>query len=159
MFYIFRGCHRQPLYCFHFDFWYVTLDRYIYIYVCVNVQAKRALSHCYQNVQNVSKQPNNTKFLVLFDQIAHIVISSESIVMIGFVLFENEAFSSSVQSRHFKLYGVMQFHLECGFALNDVMNFHWSVYFTSSVYGSRAKNGNEPVIRYNVARRDSNKAL
>ena len=25
----FRGCRRQPLYCFHFDFWYVTLVRYI----------------------------------------------------------------------------------------------------------------------------------
>ena len=22
---LFRGCHRQPLYCFHFDFRYVTL--------------------------------------------------------------------------------------------------------------------------------------
>ena len=28
---VFRGCHRQPLYCFHFDFRYVTLDIYIYI--------------------------------------------------------------------------------------------------------------------------------
>ena len=26
----FRGCRRQPLYCFHFDFRYVTLVRYIY---------------------------------------------------------------------------------------------------------------------------------
>ena len=25
---IFRGCHRQPLYCFHFDFRYVMLIRY-----------------------------------------------------------------------------------------------------------------------------------
>ena len=30
---IFRGCLRQPLYCFHFDFRYVTLVRYIYIYI------------------------------------------------------------------------------------------------------------------------------
>ena len=30
---LFRGCHRQPLYCFHFDFRYVTLIRYIYIYI------------------------------------------------------------------------------------------------------------------------------
>ena len=30
---VFRGCHRQPLYCFHFDFRYVTLVRYIYIYI------------------------------------------------------------------------------------------------------------------------------
>ena len=39
----------------------------------MSVQAKRALSHCYQNVQNVSKQPNNAKFsvFVLFDQIAY----------------------------------------------------------------------------------------
>ena len=29
--YIFRGCRRQPLYCFHFNFRYVTLVRYIYI--------------------------------------------------------------------------------------------------------------------------------
>ena len=29
----FRGCHRQPLYCFHFNFQYVTLVRYIYIYI------------------------------------------------------------------------------------------------------------------------------
>ena len=48
-------------------------------YNIVSVQAKRALSHCYQNVQNVSKQPNNTKFLVfvLFDQIAYIVIKNK----------------------------------------------------------------------------------
>ena len=33
---VFRGCCRQPLYCFHFDFQYVTLVRYIYIYIiCV----------------------------------------------------------------------------------------------------------------------------
>ena len=50
----------------------------------------------------------------------------ESVVLIRFVLFENEAFSSNVQSGHFKLYRVMRFHLECGLALNDVMNFHWS---------------------------------
>ena len=31
--YIIRGCRRQPLYYFHFDFRYVTLDRYIYIYI------------------------------------------------------------------------------------------------------------------------------
>ena len=29
---IFRGCLWQPLYCFHFNFRYVTLVRYIYIY-------------------------------------------------------------------------------------------------------------------------------
>ena len=29
---LFRGCLWQPLYCFHFDFRYVTLVRYIYIY-------------------------------------------------------------------------------------------------------------------------------
>ena len=28
---VFRGCHRQPLYCFHFYFRYVML--YIYIYI------------------------------------------------------------------------------------------------------------------------------
>ena len=45
----------------------------------VSVQAKRALSHCYQNVQNVSKQPNNTNFsvFVLFDQIAYMVIKNK----------------------------------------------------------------------------------
>ena len=33
---VFRGCRRQPLYCFHFNFRYVTLVRYIYIYIiCV----------------------------------------------------------------------------------------------------------------------------
>ena len=31
----FRGCLRQPLYYFHFDFRYVTLDRYIYIYIYI----------------------------------------------------------------------------------------------------------------------------
>ena len=48
-------------------------------YLYVSVQAKRALSHCYQNVQNVSKQPNNTKFsiFVLFNQIAYIVIKNK----------------------------------------------------------------------------------
>ena len=30
---LYRGCLRQPLYCFHFDFRYVTLDIYIYIYI------------------------------------------------------------------------------------------------------------------------------
>ena len=30
---IFRGCLRQPLYCFHFHFRYVTLDIYIYRYI------------------------------------------------------------------------------------------------------------------------------
>ena len=29
------GCHRQPLYYFHFDFRYVTLDRYIYIFIYI----------------------------------------------------------------------------------------------------------------------------
>ena len=33
--YIFRGCLWQPLYCFHFDFRYVTLDIYIYIYIYI----------------------------------------------------------------------------------------------------------------------------
>ena len=36
---VIRGCHRQPLYCFHFDFRYVTLvryiDRYIDIYIYI----------------------------------------------------------------------------------------------------------------------------
>ena len=27
------GPFRQPLYCFHLDFWYVTLVQYIYIYI------------------------------------------------------------------------------------------------------------------------------
>ena len=30
---IFRGCLRQPLYCFHFNFRYVTLVQYIDIYI------------------------------------------------------------------------------------------------------------------------------
>ena len=30
-----RGCHRQPLYCFHLDFRCVTLVRYIYIYIYI----------------------------------------------------------------------------------------------------------------------------
>ena len=30
---IFRGCCRQPLYCFHLDFRCVTFVRYIYIYI------------------------------------------------------------------------------------------------------------------------------
>ena len=64
-----------------------------------------------------------------------------------------------VKRHHFKLYGVMRFHLECGFALNDIMNFHWSVCFTFSVYRSSAKNGNEPIICYIVTWRDSNKDL
>ena len=42
----------------------------------MSVQAKRALSLCYQNVQNLSKQPNNAKFVVfiLFNQIAYNII-------------------------------------------------------------------------------------
>ena len=34
----FRGCHRQPLYCFHLDFRCVTLIRYIYIYMWASAQ-------------------------------------------------------------------------------------------------------------------------
>ena len=37
VFIVFRGCHRQPLYCFHFDFRYVTLDIYIYIYIYIYI--------------------------------------------------------------------------------------------------------------------------
>ena len=45
----------------------------------MSVQAKRALSHCYPNVQNLSKQPNDLKFLVfiVFNQIPHIVIKNK----------------------------------------------------------------------------------
>ena len=75
------------------------------------------------------------------------------------VLFENEAFPSNVQSRHFKLYGVMRFNLERRSTLNDVINFYWSVWYDISVYGLSAKNGIVPVIRYNVQRSDSNKDL
>ena len=32
---LFRGYCRQHLYCFHFDFRYVTLDRYIDIYIYI----------------------------------------------------------------------------------------------------------------------------
>ena len=34
---LFRGCHRQPLYCFYFDFRYVTLVRYVYIYIYIYI--------------------------------------------------------------------------------------------------------------------------
>ena len=34
---LFRGCHRQPLYCFHLDFRCVTLVQYIYIYIYIYV--------------------------------------------------------------------------------------------------------------------------
>ena len=34
---LFRGCLRQPLYCFHFNFRYVTLVRYIYIYIYIYI--------------------------------------------------------------------------------------------------------------------------
>ena len=34
---VFRGSHRHPLYCFHFDFRYVTLVRYIYIYIYIYI--------------------------------------------------------------------------------------------------------------------------
>ena len=57
------------------------VELYVYknVYINVSVQAKRALSHCYQNVRNVSKQPNNAKFSVsvLFDQIAYTVIKNK----------------------------------------------------------------------------------
>ena len=36
-FYVFRDCRRQPLYYFHFDFRYVTLDIYIYI-ICASTR-------------------------------------------------------------------------------------------------------------------------
>ena len=46
--------------------------------IYVRLQAKRALSPCYQNVQNLSKQSTNSKFsvFVLFDQISYIVIKN-----------------------------------------------------------------------------------
>ena len=82
----------------------------------VSVQAKRALSHCYQNVQNLSKQPiaNNSKYLVLvlFNEIAY-SLSSKSLLLIQNVIFENETFSSNIQSHYFKSYRVMWFNLEC----------------------------------------------
>ena len=31
----FWGCHRQPIYCFHFDFRYITLVLYIDIYIYI----------------------------------------------------------------------------------------------------------------------------
>ena len=34
---VFRGCRRQPLYCFHLDFRCVTLVRYIYIYIYIYI--------------------------------------------------------------------------------------------------------------------------
>ena len=34
---LFRGYRRQHLYCFHFDFRYVTLDRYIDIYIYIYI--------------------------------------------------------------------------------------------------------------------------
>ena len=34
---VFRGCHRQPLYCFHFNFRCVTLVQYIYIYIYIYI--------------------------------------------------------------------------------------------------------------------------
>ena len=34
---VIRGCRRQPLYCFHFDFRYVTLVRYIDRYIDIYI--------------------------------------------------------------------------------------------------------------------------
>ena len=39
---LFRGCRRQPLYCFHLDFRCVTFVRYIYIYI-YNMDLKKSL--------------------------------------------------------------------------------------------------------------------
>ena len=65
----------------HTLYYYAVLvcNAYSHIYY-VNMQAKRDLSHCYQNVQNLSKQSNNLNFsvLILFNQIAcNIVIKNK----------------------------------------------------------------------------------
>ena len=50
----FRGCHRQPLYCFHLDFRCVTLIRYIYIYVGFRAKTRlRAYAHNCQETEKM----------------------------------------------------------------------------------------------------------
>ena len=72
----------------HVGVWQLSRVLYNIVCVCVcvlvqcsyvSMQAKRALSHCYQNVQNLSKQSNDSKFSVsvLFNQIAYIVIRNK----------------------------------------------------------------------------------
>ena len=73
---------KRPLFPEYNHILYILDRRYIpevEMKLICEMQAKRALSHCYQNVQNVSKQPNNTKFsfFVLFNQIAHIVMKNK----------------------------------------------------------------------------------
>ena len=48
---LFRGCRRQPLYCFHLDFRCVTLVRYIYIY---NIDLKKSL--IIENLYNSNRE-------------------------------------------------------------------------------------------------------
>ena len=54
---IFRGCRRQPLYCFHLDFQSVTLVRYIYIYIYIyiyNMDLKKSL--IIENLYNSNRE-------------------------------------------------------------------------------------------------------
>ena len=52
---LFRGCHRQPLYCFHLDFRCVTLVRYIYIYIYIyNMDLKKSL--IIENLYNSNRE-------------------------------------------------------------------------------------------------------
>ena len=52
-----RGCHRQPLYCFHLDFRCVTLVRYTYIYIYIyiyNIDLKKSL--IIENLYNSNRE-------------------------------------------------------------------------------------------------------
>ena len=52
---LFRGCLRQPLYCFHLDFRCVTLVRYIYIYIYIyNIDLKKSL--IIENLYNSNRE-------------------------------------------------------------------------------------------------------
>ena len=53
IFMVFRGCRRQPLYCFHLDFRCVTLVRYIYIYI-YNMDLKKSL--IIENLYNSNRE-------------------------------------------------------------------------------------------------------
>ena len=53
--FLFRGCCRQPLYCFHLDFRCVTLVRYIYIYIYIyNIDLKKSL--IIENLYNSNRE-------------------------------------------------------------------------------------------------------
>ena len=52
----FRGCHRQPLYCFHLDFQCVMLIQYTYVYIYIYIYIYLKKSPIIENLYNSNRE-------------------------------------------------------------------------------------------------------